>query len=388
MANTVTKSEMAMTTKTITKFVDLKTQQSLISDGLDAALKRIFAHGEYVLGPEVLELEQKLANFCGAKYAVSCANGTDSLMMILMAQNLSSTDAVFVPSFTFIATAEAVVQLRAQPIFVDVCPDTFNMDIVSLKKAIEVAKKNGLTPKGIITVDLFGQPADYDPILEIASENNLWVLCDAAQSFGGSYKHKKVGSIGLVTSTSFFPSKPLGCYGDGGCIFTDSEELATTLRSIRIHGQGKEKYNTIHIGVNSRLDTIQAAILLEKLKIFPRELEQRQEVANQYNKALKGLVETPFVMEATQSAWAQYTIKLPSAQARSQVQAALKDGGIPTAVYYPVPIHQQPPYKKYLTATPVLNTTDNLAQVVLSLPMHPYLEFSDEYVENLRQAFK
>jgi dTDP-4-amino-4,6-dideoxygalactose transaminase len=377
-----------MTTKTLIPFIDLKAQQKLIINELEAAVKKVLAHGEYILGPEVLELEQKLANFCGANYAVSCANGTDSLMLIMMAKNLGSNDAVFVPSFTFIATAETVVKVGGQPIFIDVDPKTFNLDPESLKRGIKIAKENGLTPRGVMPVDLFGQMADYDPILEIAQENGLWTLCDAAQSFGASYKGKRVGSIGLATSTSFFPAKPLGCYGDGGCIFTDSEELATTLRSLRLHGQGKERYNTTHIGINSRLDTIQAAILLEKLKIFPRELEQRQEVANQYNKALKGLVETPFIMESAQSAWAQYTVKLSSSEARGQVQAALKESGIPTAIYYPVPIHQQPPYKKYLKATPVLNTTDSLAQTVLSLPMHPYLEFSDEYVETLKRAFK
>jgi dTDP-4-amino-4,6-dideoxygalactose transaminase len=379
---------MTTTTSTSTDFIDLHSQQKLIANGLDIALKKIFAHGKYILGPEVLELEQKLANFCGARHAISCANGTDSITLILMAKNLGSKDAVFVPSFTFVATAEVVAALGAQPIFIDVCPKTFNLDVESLKKGIEVAKANGLTPRGVIPVDLFGQSADYDSISTIAAENNLWILCDAAQSFGGSYKDKKLGSIGLATSTSFFPSKPLGCYGDGGCIFTDDEDLATKLRSLRIHGQGKEKYDTIYIGMNSRLDTIQATILLEKLKIFPKEIEQRQAVADRYDSVLKNLVETPFISDGNQSAWAQYTVKISDKQNREDIQNKLQNYGIPTAVYYPIPIHRQAPYKKYLTATESLPHTDALAKAVLSLPMHPYLEFSDNYVEKLQRAFK
>jgi dTDP-4-amino-4,6-dideoxygalactose transaminase len=375
-----------MTIKTLSPFVDLKAQQELILDDIKAAIIRVLEHGSYILGPEVLELEQKFANFCGAKYAVSCANGTDSLMLIMMAKGLGSNDAVFVPSFTFIATAETVVKVGAQPIFVEVCPKTFNLDIESLKKGIKIAKENGLTPRGVMPVDLFGQPADYDKILEIAEENDLWTLCDAAQSFGASYKNKKVGSIGFATSTSFFPAKPLGCYGDGGCIFTDSEELANTLRSLRMHGAGKERYDTIHVGINSRLDTIQAAILLEKFKIFPKEIDQRQSVATKYDSILKDLVETPFIADGSQSAWAQYTVKLSTNQNRQEIQAKLKELGIPTAIYYPVPIHKQEPYKKYLTSD-ALKITDTLAKTVLSLPMHPYLEFSDDYIEKLRSAF-
>ena len=377
-----------MKTKTVTNFIDLKSQQKLIYSSVSRALEKVLAHGQYILGPEVLELEQKLANFCGAKYAISCANGTDALMLVLMTQNLNPTDAVLVPSFTFPATAEVVAALGAQPIFIDVCSKTFNMESESLKKGIEVAKKNGLTPRGIIPVDLFGQPVDYDTLLDIAKENNLWVLCDAAQSFGGSYKDKKIGSIGLATSTSFFPAKPLGCYGDGGCIFTNSEELATNLRSLRFHGQGKNRDDLIYIGTNSRLDTIQAAILLEKLKIFPKEIEQRQAIANQYNKILSDLVEIPFAMDNIQSVWAQYTIKLSANQNRKKIQDALEKNGIPTRIYYSKPIHKQEPYKKYLTATDILTNTDNLSQIVLSLPMHPYLDFSADYSEKLMQSFK
>jgi len=376
-----------MTTTSI-NFIDLNAQHKLIAGQLNQALQKIFAHGKYILGPEVLELEQKLSNFCGAKYAVSCANGTDAIMLVLMANKLRANDAIFVPSFTFTATAEAVANLGGQPVFVDVCPKTFNLDPESLKHGIALAKENGLNPKGIITVDLFGQPADYDSISTIANQNDLWILNDAAQSFGATYKNKKVGSFGLATSTSFFPSKPLGCYGDGGCIFTDSEELASLLRSLRMHGQGKERYDTIHIGTNSRLDTIQAAVLLEKLKLFPKEIEQRQAFADQYAAILKGLVETPFVMEDVRSVWAQYTVKLPAGKDRQQIQDSLKENGIPTAIHYPKPIHRQAPYKKYLTATPILKNSDDLAQVVLSLPMHPYLDFSPEYADKLVRAFK
>ena len=377
-----------MDTKTITNFIDLKSQQKLILPGINQSLSNVLKHGQYILGPEVLELEQKLANFCGAKYAISCANGTDALTLVLMSQNLSNNDVVFVPSFTYHATAETVAFVGAQPIFIDVCPKTFNLDAESLCKGIELAKKNNLKPRGIIPVDLFGQTADYDVLLNIAQENNLWVLCDAAQSFGASYKNKKVGSFGLATTTSFFPSKPFGCYGDGGCIFTNNEELATKLKSLRFHGKGKNKDETIHVGVNSRLDTIQAAILLEKLKIFPKELELRQKIANKYYEILANLVETPSIMNNCQSVWAIYTVKLHAHHNREEIQENLKKNGIPTRMYYSHPTHRQKPYKKFLTATPKLTNTDKLSQIVLSLPMHPYLDFSDEYADNLIEAFK
>jgi dTDP-4-amino-4,6-dideoxygalactose transaminase len=371
-----------------TNFVDLKSQQELIFSEINQAIQKVLAHGQYILGPEVMDLEQKLAQFCDAKYAVSCANGTDAIVLILITQNLKVNDAVFVPSFTYTATAEAVAKIGAQVVFIDVCPKTFNMDPESLKKGIAVAKGNGLNPKGIIPVDLFGQAADYDVLLEIAEQNNLWVLCDAAQSFGASYKGKKIGSLGLATSTSFFPSKPLGCYGDGGCIFTNNEELATTLRSLRFHGKGEGKDETIYIGTNSRLDTMQAAILLEKFKIFPKEIEQRQAIANHYNAALQNFVEIPFIMNGCQSIWAQYTVKLSANHNREQIQNTLQENGIPSRVYYFKPIHKQEPYKKYLTATPVLKNTDELSQTLLSLPMHPYLDFSDDYAEKLVNALK
>jgi len=377
-----------MNTTTVTNFIDLKTQQQLISSKINQALNKVLSHGQYILGPEVLELEQKLANFCGAKYAISCANGTDALTLILMSQNLTPNDAILLPSFTYIATAEAVALIGAQPIFIDVCEKTFNLDPKSLQQGIEIAKKNGLKPKGVIPVDLFGQPADYATLSDIAKQNNLWILCDVAQSFGAHYKGKHVGSFGLATTTSFFPSKPFGCYGDGGCIFTNNEELATKFKSLRFHGQGKNKDDTISVGTNSRLDTIQAAILLEKLKIFPKEIETRQKIANKYNQILANLVETPFVIENTQSVWAQYTIKLHAHHNRKKIQEKLKKNGIPTRIYYSNPVHTQKPYQKYLTATPELTNTEKLSQTVLSLPMHPYLDFSTDYEEKLIQAFQ
>ena len=289
-----------------------------------------------------------------------------------MAQGVGPGDAIFLPSFTFTATPEVVALLGAEPVFVDVLPGTFNMDPASLQKGIQVAKEKGLTPRGIIPVDLFGQPADYDALEPIARENDLWVLCDAAQSFGGSYKGRKVGSFGDVTATSFFPAKPLGCYGDGGCIFTDDDKMAETLRSLRVHGKGTDKYDNVRIGVNSRLDTIQAAILLEKLKIFPDELEVKQKLANTYNASLKDFAQTPVVIENSTSAWAQYTLVLPEGTSRSALQARLKEQGIPTAIYYPMPLHKQEAYKNCLTAGD-LSVSENLSTRVLSLPMSGYL---------------
>jgi len=369
-------------------FIDLKTQYSLIAQDIDQALKQVFSHNQYILGPEVNELEKKLAQFCKVKHALSCANGTDALLLILMAKNIQPNDAVLVPSFTFVSTAEVVVNLGAHPIFIDVCPRTFNMDPDSLKKGIQIAKENNLKSVGIISVDLFGQPADYDAISDIARQNNLWVLCDAAQSFGATYKGKKVGSFGMAATTSFFPSKPFGCYGDGGCIFTNDDELESVLRSLKMHGQGISKYDTVRIGINSRLDTMQAAILLEKLKIFPREIGQRQEIANKYNELLKDVIEIPHIIDDVESIWAQYTIKIPTNKNRDLIQSKLKDQKIPTAIYYPKPLHRQAPYTKYLTATPTLPISDELASSVLSLPMHPYINFDANYGNKIIEALK
>lgn len=324
------------------------------------------------MGPQVGELEQKLASFAGVKHCITCANGTDALMIVLRAWNVGPGDAVFVPAFTFAASAEVVAVVGATPVFVDVLEDTFNMDPASLETAIAMVRREGkLRPKAIMPVDLFGQPADYRVIEKIAAREKLKLLCDTAQGFGGALDGHRTGSIGEATATSFFPAKPLGCYGDGGATFTDDDALAEVLRSIRLHGQGSHKYDNVRIGVNSRLDTIQAAILLEKLKIFPDEIKKRDAIARHYDRRLgqSNKIRVPRVLAGAQSTWAQYTIQVPD---RDRVQAALKAEGIPTAIYYPTPLSHQEGYRGFPTApTPV---SEKLSKTVISLPMHPYLD--------------
>jgi dTDP-4-amino-4,6-dideoxygalactose transaminase len=363
-------------------FIDLNAQQVLIRSKIDAAIKKVLDHGQYIMGPEVMEFEDRLASFCGVKHAISCANGTDALGLVLFAKNIGPGDAIFVPSFTFAATAEVVAWVGATPIFIDSLPNTFNIDPESLRQGIKTAKELGLHPKGIIPVDLFGQPADYDAIQPIADEHNLWIMADAAQSFGGHYKGKPIGSLGEVATTSFFPAKPLGGYGDGGAIFTNNDELADTLKCLRIHGQGADKYDNIRIGINGRLDTLQAAILLEKLNLFPEEIKKRQVIAHRYSEALKEVSTPPFVLENTLSTWAQYTLILPNTLNRSALIEHLKNKGIPTVVYYVKPLHLQTAYKKYPVAGQKgLPVCEFLANHVLSLPMHPYLsEDSQNYI--------
>lgn len=369
------KPELAQTIKLPIDFIDLHAQQRRIKPKLDAAIQRVLAHGGYIMGKEVAEIEKQLSAFCGAKYTLSCASGTDALVLVLMAKGVKAGDAVFVPSFTFAATAEVVALVGATPVFVDSLPDTFNMDPKSLEQAIAFAKKQGLKPAAVIPVDLFGQPADYDAIEPIVKANGLWMLCDAAQSFGGSYKGRKVGTIGLATATSFFPAKPLGCYGDGGAVFTDDKELYDVLCSLRVHGQGSDKYDNVRIGVNGRLDAIQAAILIEKLAIFSDEIKTRQKVAKAYSDALKDLFVTPFIAQGNVSAWAQYTVLAKDEVERAKLQTQLKDAGVPTMIYYPKPLHQQTAYKNFPTATGgALPVCEALAKRVFSLPMHPYLE--------------
>jgi dTDP-4-amino-4,6-dideoxygalactose transaminase len=351
-------------------FIDLAAQQRVIRARIDAAIARVLDQGAYIMGPEVEALERDLSAFCGAKHAISCANGTDAIAMVLMAKNVGPGDAVFVPSFTFAATAEAVAWLGATPVFVDSLPDTFNMDPASLKQALIAARRLDLAPKAIIPVDLFGLPADYSTIEAIADEAGLFVLSDAAQSFGATYHGRKVGTLGLATTTSFFPAKPLGCYGDGGAVFTDDEELAAVLRSLRSHGQGAHKYDYIRIGLNSRLDTLQAAILIEKLAIFTTEIEARRQIATRYSEALKAHAITP---EALSSVWAQYTLRTPASR-RGAIAARLRDIGIPTGIYYPKPLHLQAAYQHFPTAGNGLPVAEKLASEALSLPMHPYLD--------------
>lgn len=366
-------------------FIDLAAQRRRIGSRMDEAILRVVNHGGYIMGPEVKQFEAELSAFCGAKHVISCANGTDALALVLMAKSVKPGQAILCPSFTFAATAEVVAWLGAVPIFVDCLPETFNMDPASLEFGINTARQLGLKPVGVIPVDLFGQPADYDAIEAICAREDLWILCDAAQSFGASYRGRKLGTIGAATSTSFFPAKPLGCYGDGGAVFTNDDELAAIMRSLRVHGQGSDKYDNVRIGMNGRLDTMQAAVLIEKLKIFPDEIAARDRVAKRYNEMLGDVATVPLVAEGNTSVWAQYTLRMPN---RDAVAAALKAKGIPTAIYYPKPLHQQTAYSKFPCAGNGVPVSERLAGEVLSLPMHPYLEESvqDRIITAVRET--
>ena len=339
------------------------------------------------MGPEVFEFEQNLADFCGAKYALSCSSGTDALLLVLMAKEIGPGDAVFCPSFTFCATAEAVALVGATPVFVDVHAESFNIDAESLKQAIATAKKDGLKPRAVIPVDMFGLAADHDPVATIAKDENLFVLDDAAQGFGAAYKGRKLGTLGHATATSFFPAKPLGCYGDGGAVLTDDAELLERLKSLRVHGHGKDKYDNVHIGLTARLDTIQAAVLIEKLKIFPEEIAARDRIAKRYNAALADVAIAPNVADGFTSVWAQYTLRLKPGQ-RGPFADALKAKGVPTAIYYPIPLHRQVAYRKYPAAGNGLPVTDRLSDEVISLPMHAYLDdlTQDRIIAAVREA--
>lgn len=370
-------------------FIDLGAQRRRLGARIDAAVSRVLDHNQFILGPEVWTLEHELAQFCGAKHVVSCANGTDAIALILMAQGVGPGSAVLCPSFTFAATAEAVAWVGAMPLFVDVHTDTFNIDPTSLESGIETAKKQGLDPAGMISVDLFGQPCDYESIEPICKKHGLWLLSDAAQSFGASYKQRRVGTIGLATTTSFFPAKPLGCYGDGGAIFTDDPQLPELLKSLRVHGEGADKYDNVRVGLNSRLDTIQAAILIEKLKIFDEEIEARNVIAARYNAALADVAVTPAVLDGCISIWAQYTIRVDAGK-RDALGTALKAEGIPTAIYYRKPLHLQPAYRHCPTAGNGLPISESIANEVVSLPMHAYLEadIQDRIIEAVRAALR
>ena len=356
-----------------TKFIDLAAQQKLIRPKIDAAIQKVLDHGQYIMGPEVKEFECQLREFTGAKYALTCANGTDALTLVLMAWGIGPGDAVFVPSFTYVATAEAPAQLGATPFFVDVCEDTFNIDPQSFKQAIIDSRELGLKSAVVIAVDLFGQPADIDAITEIAHAEGIKVLVDGAQSFGATSKGRRVGTMGDATTTSFFPAKPLGCYGDGGAVFTCNDTDADLINSIRLHGKGSQKYDNIRIGLNSRLDTIQAAILIEKLKIFPAELKLRSAVAQKYNELLFNKYKVPVLPESISSAWAQYTIRLED---RNNLQSKLKKVGVPSVIYYPIPLSKQLGYEHYPKVSGGLTKSESLANQVLSLPCHPYLKHS------------
>lgn len=369
------------------QFIDLAAQQQAIRPKIDAAITRVLDHGKYIMGPEVAELESKLTSFCGAKHAISCSNGTDALGLVLMAKGVKAGDAVFCPSFTFASTGEVIAWVGATAIFVDIDPKTFNMCPKSLEGAIALAQSKGLNLSGIIPVDLFGLPADYDAITPIAEKHNMWVMCDAAQGFGGVYKGRNVGTLGDATTTSFFPAKPLGCYGDGGAVFTDNDELAEIMQSLRVHGKGTDKYDNVRIGMNGRLDTMQAAILLEKLAIFPAEIDARNEVAERYTNGLSNVIATPYVPEGLTSVWAQYTLIAESTDERTRLQDGLKAQGIPTMVYYPKPLHQQTAYGHYPTATGgALPVSEDMALRVFSLPMHPYMQ--DDQIDRVITALR
>jgi UDP-2-acetamido-2-deoxy-ribo-hexuluronate aminotransferase len=362
-------------------FIDLKAQQQLIHPLLMERIKRVLSHGQYIMGPEIRELEERLAQYVGVKHAITCSSGTDALLMPLMALGVNSGDAVFSTPFTFIATAEVIQLLGATPVFVDIDPRTFNIDPAALAEAIKNLSKDpktaSLRPKGVIPVDLFGQPADYDPINDLARQHGMFVLEDAAQSFGATYKGRRAGALAQVAATSFFPAKPLGCYGDGGAIFTDDDDLAGVLRSIRVHGQGNHKYDNVRIGLNGRFDTLQAAILLAKLEVFDQELAKRQKVVKAYE-ALSEAVEVPYVGAACTSAWAQYSVL---SDHRAGQQQKLKDMGIPTAIYYPLPLHLQGAFAHLGYRAGDFPVSEKVSQRIFSLPMHPYLTEADqEYI--------
>jgi dTDP-4-amino-4,6-dideoxygalactose transaminase len=368
-------------------FIDLAAQRRRLGRAIDDAVARVLAHCQFIQGPEVHVLEAELAAFCGARHAIGCASGTDALLLLLMAWEIGPGDAVICPSFTYHATAEMVVLLGATPVIADVLPDTFNLDPASCERAVVTAKRLGLNPRAIIPVDLFGLPADHDAIAAIAAKHSLLVLDDAAQAFGAHYRGKRIGTLAAATATSFFPAKPLGCYGDGGAVFTDDDALAARVKSIRLHGEGVDRSEAARIGITGRLDTIQAAVLIEKLKIFPEEIEARNLVAARYSAALADVAIAPRVGNESTSVWAQYTIRLKAGK-RDPLAAALKAQGIPTAIYYTRPLHRQPAYRGFPVAEGGVPISDRLAEEVLSLPMHAYLEppVQDRIIESIRRA--
>jgi dTDP-4-amino-4,6-dideoxygalactose transaminase len=368
-------------------FIDVAAQRRRLGRSVDEAIARVLGHCQFILGPEVRALEAALAAFCGARHVVSCASGTDALVMVLMAAGVGPGDAVICPSFTFTATAEVVALVGATPVFADVEEASFNLDPESLRAACAAARALGLRPKAVIPVDLYGQPADYDRIMPVAEAESLFVLDDAAQAFGATYKNRRVGALAPATATSFFPAKPLGCYGDGGAVLTDDEELASVLRSLRVHGEGSGKYDCVRIGLNGRLDTIQAAVLIEKLRIFPEEMVARERIARRYSAALADVASVPKLAPGSTSVWAQYTIRLTDGR-RDELAAALKPQGIPTAIHYPVPLHRQEPYRRFPVAEGGAPVSERLAEEVISLPMHAYLDEAtqDRIIEAVRRA--
>lgn len=379
-------------------FIDLATQQKVIYSKIERRIQNVLSHGQYIMGPEINELEKELGEYSGLKNAITCSSGTDALLLALMAFDIGPGDAIFTTPFTFIATAEVIALLGATPIFVDIDTKSFNIDSSKLELAIRAVRENDpviyplpkirnselttrnseLNPKGIIAVDLFGLPADYDSVNRIPRDQGLFVLEDAAQSFGATYKDKKPGTLADMAATRFFPAKPLGCYGGGGAVLTDNDDLAEIIKSIRSHGKGKEKYDNIRIGVNGRMDTLQAAILLAKLEIFPSEIESRNRIAQRYSSGLDGAVKIPYVPPESVSAWAQYSI-LP--EFRLDVQAGPKNEGIPTAIYYPKSLHMQTAFEYLGYKKGDFPISEETSENILSLPMHPYLK--DDQVDKV-----
>jgi dTDP-4-amino-4,6-dideoxygalactose transaminase len=361
--------------------LDLAAQRARLDGRVERAMQRVVEHGQFIMGPEVFELEERLATFCGAPHAVTCSSGTDALLLALLAWGAGPGDAVFVPGFTFGASAVVVALAGATPVLVDVDPTSFNVDVASLERAIDADL--GLRPAGVIAVDLFGQPADYSPIRAIARGHGMWVLSDAAQSFGSTLDGRGAGTYGDAVATSFFPTKPLGCYGDGGAVFTADDGLAERLRSLRIHGQGDSPYDHPHIGITGRLDTIQAAILIQKLDVLAEEIDSRQRLADRYSAELADVAVVPVITERATSAWAQYTVQL---DCRDEVAAHMAAAGVPTAVYYPKPLNHQPAYAGFPTTPGGVPVAEAVARRVLSLPLHPYL--SDEAQSRVIDAFR
>ncbi|HYA07100.1 MAG TPA: DegT/DnrJ/EryC1/StrS aminotransferase family protein [Xanthobacteraceae bacterium] len=368
-------------------FIDVVAQRRRLGRAIDDAIARVLAHCQFILGPEVRALEAELAAFCGARHAIGCSSGTDALLLVLMAWEIGPGDAVICPSFTYHATAEMVALLGATPVMADIAAESFNLDPQSLERAVATAERSGLKAKAVIPVDLFGLPADHNAIAAIAAAHGMAVLDDAAQSFGATYRGRRLGTFGAATATSFFPAKPLGCYGDGGAVFTDDDALAARVRSLRVHGEGADKYDASRIGITGRLDSIQAAVLLEKLKIFPDEIVARGQIAARYAQGLADVAIVPRTGNESTSVWAQYTIRLEPGR-RDGLAAALKAQGIPTAIYYPKPLHRQAAYRHFPIADGGLPVSDRLAEEVISLPMHAYLEPSvqDRIIEAVRRA--
>ena len=354
--------------------IDLGAQQARIRDKIDAGISRVLDHGMYIMGPEITAIETRLAAAADSRHCISCASGTDALMLALLAKGLKPGEGVIVPSFTFAASAEVMPALGAMPVFAEVDASTFNLDPAGLPAALNAARTAGVTIVGIIGVGLFGQPADYESINSFAAAEGLWVIDDAAQSFGASWQGNKVGTLASITCTSFFPAKPLGCYGDGGAVFTNDDTEADIMRSCRIHGMGKTRYEYERIGMTARLDAMQAVILDAKLDIFDEELVMRQQVADRYAARLADSVGVPVLADGATSSWAQYTIKLRPGTDREMVMETLREHGVPSAVYYPIPMHRQPPYSRYPVSDDGLQVTAALCEQVLSLPMHPYLD--------------